>query len=212
MTKASPERLEGEALETPATMTADEAMSRYAQGEASAFEIVYDAVAPRLQGYLRRHLREASRVDDIVQQTFLQMHCARGTFICGAEVLPWAFAIARRLMIDTVRKTSREECRDLSNDEERHAAVMASVVATGEEVVAAREAGKRISDAYEQMSEAQRAAFELVKADGLSHAQAASILGTTVTGVKLRAHRAYLALRAALTDSPGSKHKRKERR
>ena len=203
--------MEGEVLEPPA-MTADEAMSRYAQGQASAFEIVYDAVAPRLAAYLRRHVREPSRVEDIVQQTFLQMHCARGTFINGAEVLPWAFAIARRLMIDTARKNGREQCHDLSNDEGRHAAVMASVVANGEEVVVARETGQRISDAFDRMSEPQRAAFELVKADGLSHAQAASILGTTVTGVKLRAHRAYLALRAALTESSGSIHKRKERR
>jgi len=45
-----------------------------------------------------------------------------------------------------------------------------------------------------------REAFELVKEDGLSHAEAAEVLGTTVSAVKLRAHRTYQALRAALGD------------
>ena len=41
-------------------------------------------------------------------------------------------------------------------------------------------------------------AFELTKKEGLSVREAAEVLGTTVTAVKLRAHRAYVALRASL--------------
>jgi RNA polymerase sigma-70 factor (ECF subfamily) len=48
------------------------------------------------------------------------------------------------------------------------------------------------------LPEAQRVAFELVKHEGLSLAEAADVLGTTVAAVKLRAHRTYEALRAAL--------------
>ena len=39
-----------------------------------------------------------------MQQTLLQMHRARGSFIPGAAVMPWAFAIARRLIIDGARR------------------------------------------------------------------------------------------------------------
>ena len=39
-----------------------------------------------------------------MQQTFLQMHRARGSFIPGAPVMPWALAIAKRLMIDSARR------------------------------------------------------------------------------------------------------------
>jgi RNA polymerase sigma-70 factor, ECF subfamily len=179
----------------------DEAMGRYAQGDATAFEQVYEAVAPRLEGYLRRHVRDRARIEDIVQQTFLQVHAARGTFIVGADVMPWAFAIARRLMIDSGRKARREEYLEMNDDDllarVPNAAGIAGV-ASGEEILQAREAGARLSAAYGRLSEPQRAAFELVKTEGMSHAQAASVLGTSVTGVKLRVHRAYLALRAAL--------------
>jgi DNA-directed RNA polymerase specialized sigma24 family protein len=46
-------------------------------------------------------------------------------------------------------------------------------------------------------------AFDLVKREGLSMAEAAQVLGTTVSAVKLRTHRAYEALRNALGTAPG---------
>jgi len=180
-------------------MTEDEAMTAYARGDATAFEIVYDAVAPRLEGYLRKQVRESARVDDIVQQTFLQMHAARGSFIPGAGVLPWAFAIARRLMIDHQRRNRREESRDLGSEADEHGRTLASREASGEEIAVARETHERVAAAYEQLSEPQRRAFEL-RDQGLSCAETATALGTTVTGVKLRMHRALQALRNALRD------------
>jgi RNA polymerase sigma-70 factor (ECF subfamily) len=180
----------------------DEAMGRYAQGEAAAFDVVYDEVAPRLERFLRRHLRDKAAIEDLIQQTFLQMHRARGSFIIGAEVLPWAFAIARRAMIDSGRKTKsrREECLEMDGDE-LTARMPAPAVAEGEEMLHAKEASSRLEAAFGRLSEPQRSAFELVNTEGLSHAEAATILGTTVTGIKLRVHRAYLALRAALGDA-----------
>jgi len=181
--------------------TVDEAMSRYAQGEAGAFELVYDEVAPRLERFLRRHVRDQAAVEDIIQQTFLQMHNARGTFIIGAEVMPWAFAIARRLMIDSGRKLRREESFEMDGDDlARRLPGGGAVAASGEEMLHAAEARARLAAAFVGLSEPQRTAFELVKTEGLSHAEAASILGTTVTGIKLRVHRAYLALRSALVE------------
>ena len=44
----------------------------------------------------------------------------------------------------------------------------------------------------------QRTAFELVHRDGLTSAEAAEVLGTTVAAVKLRVHRASEALREIL--------------
>jgi RNA polymerase sigma-70 factor (ECF subfamily) len=184
----------------------DDAMSRYAQGHAEAFEVVYDTVAPRLDGYLRRHLRQPSQAQDIIQQTFLQMHVARGTFIIGAAVLPWAFAIARRLMIDVIRRTRREEPFDMDENQPSPLIALASAIANGEEALTAHETEARLSTAYERLSEPQRAAYDLVKTEGMSHADAACILGTTVTAIKLRVHRVYLALRAALNDGAAQNH------
>ena len=51
------------------------------------------------------------------------------------------------------------------------------------------------------LPESQRLAFELIKLDGLSVAEASAATGTTALAVKLRAHRASVALRAMLGDA-----------
>ena len=63
-------------------------MDRYARGDDAAFGEVYDKLAPRLYGFLLRHTRDRAKAEDVVQQTMLQIHRARGRFLPGAEVTP----------------------------------------------------------------------------------------------------------------------------
>src|SRR5689334_3391733 len=173
-------------------------MDRYAAGEDAAFGDVYDTVAPRVLSYLRRQTRDVARAEDLLQQTMLQIHRARGTFISGSGVLPWAFAIARRLLIDELRRDRRnvlstaelvvDESPSLSDD------------AGPDGLAEAKQLAHRLDRELKRLPESQRVAFELMRVDGLSHLEAAEVLGATVSAVKLRAHRAYVALRAVLGD------------
>src|SRR5512138_2554486 len=97
---------------------ANEAMDRYADGDASAFPILYDAIAPRIEKLVRRRTRDASRIDDIVQQTFERIHRARGTFIRGSDVLSWAFKIARNLCVDLGAQGWREHVADRDDEDD----------------------------------------------------------------------------------------------
>jgi RNA polymerase sigma-70 factor, ECF subfamily len=182
--------------------SADEAMSQYAQGDLAAFEIVYDVVAPRIEGYVRRKVRDAGRVEDIVQQTFENMHKARGTFVPGSDVLNWAFAIARNLVIDTGRKAVREPAIDTTAENDSLGAVLAAALAGGEELFLARETGALLVQTFEGLTKLQQEVFELVKLEGLSYQQAAGTLGITVPSVRMYAHRAFVALREAVAETP----------
>lgn len=177
---------------------ANAAMERYAAGDDAAFGELYDLLAPRLHGYLVRQTRDQARAEDLVQQTFLQMHRARGSFLRGAEVTPWAFAIARRLMIDGFRRSKREVLR--STDEGRDDGDPVDDAPAADELVQGRQVAVRIAFELAKLPENQRVAFELIKQEELSLAEAAAVLGTTVSAVKLRAHRAYETLRKALGD------------
>ena len=181
----------------------DAAMDRYARGDDAAFAEVYDRLAPRLYGFLLRQTRDHAKAEDVVQQTLLQMHRARGRFEPGAEVIPWAFAIARRHLIDTHRRGGREVLA--SSDDAAVADVLVAVDAAADDVAIAKEVAAHIAAALATLPENQRVAFELIKQEGLSVAEAAQTLGTTVAAVKLRAHRAYEALRAALLDAGARK-------
>ena len=171
-------------------------MERYAAGDDAAFEALYDALAGRLYAYLRRHVPDPHGCDDLVQETFLRMHRARGTFMTGAPVLPWAFAIARRLVVDRGRRDRRAPSGMGYVDPEPVSPVGATD--RPEQVAEAREVARRLAQALARLPASQRSAFELLKQDGLTLAEAAAVLGVTVTAVKLRAHRAYESIRAAL--------------
>ncbi len=112
--------------------------------------------------------------------------------------MPWAFAIARRLLIDGHRKSEREGRPDpageaaLEHQPDGFEAIDA--------VVAKRRLAARVQDELANVPEPHRLAFELVQLDGLSMAEAAEVLGTTVAAVKLRAFRTYQALREKLGD------------
>jgi len=180
-------------------MTADQAMAAYASGDSRAFEIVYDEVAQRLHTYLRRRMPE-SIAEDVVQQTFLQMHGARGTFMAGARVVPWAFQIAKRIVIDSQRKKRREDCFDFSSDGGwTDEPAMATTAASPVQLVEARETCQVLVAAYERLTPEQRDAVDLRDA-GLSCQQAASALQTSSVGLRVRIYRALTSLRAALTD------------
>lgn len=186
----------GEPLEEPRTTAGDAAMERYAAGDDAAFEALYDALAGRLYAYLRRHVPDPHGCDDLVQETFLRMHRARGTFMTGAPVLPWAFAIARRLVVDRGRRDRRAPSG--MDDVDPEPASPVGATDRPEQVAEAREVARRLAQALARLPASQRSAFELLKQDGLTLAEAAAVLGVTVTAVKLRAHRAYESIRAAL--------------
>ncbi len=175
--------------------SADAAMDRYATGDDLAFGEVYDAVAPRVFAYLRRQTRDAARAEDLVQQTLLSMHRARGTFISGSPVLPWAFAIARRLLVDELRRDRRSV---LTGAEPTVDDSSVSSDAPPDGMAEAKQLAYRLEAELRRLPESQRVAFELMRVEGLSHTEAAAVLGATVSAVKLRAHRAYVALRAVL--------------
>jgi RNA polymerase sigma-70 factor (ECF subfamily) len=178
-------------------VTADQAMQRYAEGDDGAFGELYDAIAPRLFAFLLRQTRSEARAKDVLQQTMLKIHLARGSFIRGAAVLPWAFAIARRLWIDQTRRQKHEVAVDA---EALHdAGPRPDDAAHTSEVVA------RIQRELEKLPDNQRIAFQLLKQEELTVAEAAEVLGTTESAVKLRAHRAYQTLRVALGDLVGEK-------
>src|SRR5258707_10308784 len=81
----------------------DQAMDRYAQGDQDAFVVLYSGLGLRLRAFLIRVTGSPTVADDLVQETFLRIHRARGAFEANAAVVPWAYAIARNVWIDYLR-------------------------------------------------------------------------------------------------------------
>ncbi len=81
-------------------------MIAYQAGRIDAFEHLYDALAPMLRHFLASLAHDAFWVDDLLQETFLQIHRARRTYNPAFPVRPWAVAIARHVFLMS-RRTRR---------------------------------------------------------------------------------------------------------
>ena len=187
----------------PDNRVANQAMDRYADGDTSAFPILYDAIAPRIEGFVKRRTRDASRIDDIVQQTFERIHRARGTFIRGSDVLSWAFKIARNLCLDLGAQGWRERPAGGERGSDGEADPIAQAVAElvdAERIATARETLGRLVRAFRALPEPQQLALELVRVEGFAMAVAAENLGVTLPSLKMSVFRGAAALRDAMLE------------
>ena len=178
---------------------ADAAMERHACGDDAAFAVVFDAISPYIVRYARRILRDEAAADDIAQQTLLKMNRARGDFMPGSQVLPWAYTIAHNVIFDQLRQMKREG----QLMQRAGLALVPAFASAPDEQLLAGETASALDEMLAALPEAQRAAYLLMQREGLTLAQAASRLGTTITAVKLRVHRAVTRLRAVFADGKG---------
>jgi RNA polymerase sigma-70 factor (ECF subfamily) len=187
--------------DTPSDLPLDRAMARFAAGDDGALAEVYDLGAPAVYTFLLRLTRDRSLAEDLTQETFLRIHRSRGLYRSGAAVLPWAYTIARRLFLDSVRSRRSEVQQNFDHDSEAEPFAPqeeGGASPSAEDLLADAELAQAVDEALAQIPEAQASAFRLLKGEGLSIAEVAAIMGTSKGSVKLRAHRAYLSLRALL--------------
>jgi RNA polymerase sigma-70 factor (ECF subfamily) len=165
-------------------------MRRYLAGELRAFDELYARTSWRVLGLLLGMTRDRARAEDLCQSTYLKFHRARGGWIDGSPLMPWLIAIARNTFLDDARRRKRKR-ESLSKSGE-----VPDVVDLREP--AAVGLGEAIDEAVAGLSPLQRDAFVLTRQSGLSVREAAQVLGTSEAAVKVRVHRAVLALRDAL--------------
>jgi len=178
----------------------DLAMHRYADGETAAFGEVHSALAPRLRLFLRRLGCSLDVAEDLTQETFLRMHHARGSFVRGKHVAPWAYAIARNCFISHARSSKTKLSRASVDADQVELPARGS---SGEDETIARESAEVVRRALLAMTPARREAFVLLRYEGMSVAAAAQIVGISEGALKIRAFHAYEILRAALAGLEG---------
>jgi RNA polymerase sigma factor (sigma-70 family) len=200
-----------DAAETAET-TAAALMGRYCDGDAAAFQALYAQVAGKVLAYLVGLAGERATAEDLLQLTFLKLHQARGSYVRGANPVPWIYTIAHRTFLDEARRRKRARTRltaDGNAPQTEAAGLTGASLAPGARESGDREEGDDSPGAAAQkalaalagLPENQREALLLTKIHGRSIVEAAAITGTTPGAIKQRAHRAYVTLRALLGGS-----------
>jgi RNA polymerase sigma-70 factor (ECF subfamily) len=205
----------GEASVRAADVVADPValMGRYCDGDRRAFDQIYATLAPRILGYLTALAKDRATAEDLLQQTFIKLHQHRDVYVRGANPVPWLFTIAHRTFLDEARRRRRSRVRntvDGTLSDRASGGLEGSMGAFDGAFDGAfgADAGTHDSHIARSMAalaslpESQRQAVQLIKLEGRTTAEAATMLGTTVGAIKVRAHRGYVALRRKLKIAP----------
>lgn len=103
-------------------------MILYQSGEIEGFELLYERLAPRLRGWLgRQRIDLGADLEDLLQESFLQIHRSRHTYSPERPVEPWAFAIARHVYLMDRRSRLRKQARERHDPADRSDPAAASL-------------------------------------------------------------------------------------
>jgi RNA polymerase sigma-70 factor (ECF subfamily) len=166
----------------------DRWMERYQQADPEAPATLVVALSPALLRFFRSQVASREQADDLLQETWLRIHRVRHTYRPGMPVLPWVYAIARRVRVDGYRRTRRITMHETPMEVLPERPVQTeprNPMPTFDTLVAA-------------LPEAQREVVTMLKVGGLSLEEVAGATSSTVGAVKQKAHRAYERLRKLL--------------
>ena len=167
-------------------------MQAYLDGRLEAFDALYAAFAGRLRGYLLAQCRDPTLADDLVQETFMQIHRSRRTYQPGRPVTPWIYAIARHVYLMKRRSSGRRArfedglAADARSNDVSHDALAAIV------------GGDQVRRALRGVPADQRQALLMHHVAGWSFVEFAAQLGIKVNAAKTRAFRGMRKVRGHL--------------
>ncbi len=168
-------------------------MAAYVEGDRLAFAELFRRFGPMLYRMLARQL-SPDDARDLVQQTFLHLHRSRRDYRPGAALRPWLFTIAINLKRQYFRRSRREVLVNEAQDLEPKAEWPGRVPF---------EFTRDVRNALAALPADQQEVIILHWMDGLPFQDVAEMVGASLTAVKVRAHRGYLAMRRILADDNG---------
>jgi RNA polymerase sigma factor (sigma-70 family) len=171
--------------------------------------IVADVAAqgPRLRAFVRRQVADLSEVEDIVQDTFLELVSAYRLMEPIEHVAAWMMRVARNRIIDRFRKQSRSCAESVPTkvppsilDEWLTPDALASDEAGPEASYVRKVLAEELVAALDELPAEQRAVFVAHELDGRSFKDLAAEMGVGVNTLLGRKHAAVRHLRRRLRD------------
>ena len=167
-------------------------MIRYQGGSLEAFQEIYAQLASGLRRYLS-HLAGGSEIaDDLLQETFLQMHRSRAAYNPKYAVRPWVFGLARNVFLMNRRAARQWAKVHESREDLPDFPVFPEADRLGSQ--------DEIRRGLAHLSPDQVEALLLHHEWGFSFEEIAGMLGISAAAARARASRGMADLRVALSN------------
>jgi RNA polymerase sigma-70 factor (ECF subfamily) len=158
--------------------------------------VIYERYARDVHRFVLYLSGDPALADDITAEAFVRLWTAPGE-IRASTVKSYLFAIARNLYLTGQRRVRRET--DLDE------VTLPAPSPSPESLAIARDEARRVFNAIGRLPEIDRTALLLHAREQMPYQEIASILGLSVTAVKVKVHRARVRLLAwRITPEPQS--------
>lgn len=170
-------------------------MGRVARGEQAAFAELYDQLADRVFGLVRRVLRDPSQSEEVTQEVFVELWRTAPRFQTErGSVLSWAMTIAHRRAVDRVRATQAATDRETRVAATQHARPYDTVA----DEVAGNFERQQVRRCLDALTELQRESIGLAYYQGYTYREVSSLLDTPLGTIKTRLRDGLIRLRDCL--------------
>jgi RNA polymerase sigma-70 factor (ECF subfamily) len=193
-------------------LTDAELLQSYMDGDEAAFREIVDRYKNSLFAFLKQFLNRTDLVEDVFQETFLQLFTSRESFDPSRPLRPWLFTIAANKAKDALRKAQRasavpigtiSESQEMSFDEMLDSLSSDNTMPYDE--LARNETAARVNDVMAQMPESLREILTMAYFSKFSYKQMADMLSIPIGTVKSRLHTAVARFARDWKASVGSK-------
>lgn len=175
--------------------TLEDLLGLVATGDQQAFASLYDLVAPRVLGLIRKVLIDHAQSEEVAQEVFLEIWQNATRFEPGrGAASSWIMTMAHRRAIDRVRASQAGRDRDVRIGI-RDIDTAFDQVAESAEITIEHE---RVSRAMASLTEIQRQAVSLAYYGGYTQSEVADILSVPLGTVKTRLRDGMIRLRDEL--------------
>jgi len=175
---------------------------------ASDTAMVWHEFHQRLRAFISQRVESKADVEDILQDVFLRIHRGSGTLKRTDRVVSWLFQITRNAIVDHYRVPARR--REISTDftSETETAMRTvqpsttmNVAATDiEQGAVIEELSACLRPMTQHLPPRYRDAIMLVELEGVTHREAATRHGISISGMKSRVQRGRQMLKRMLED------------
>ena len=171
---------------------------RVAEGDATAFELLYDRFSPSLFALVIRIVGTRTEAEDVIQDGLETVWRRAGDFDPAlGSAFAWSATIVRHKAIDALRSKCRHLERLQSAFSGRGEDVVVDAADGRAEIMEQRQA---VRAALLHLTDTESRAIELAFFDGLTHQEIADGLGVPLGTVKARIRRGMMKLRPALAN------------
>jgi RNA polymerase sigma factor (sigma-70 family) len=173
----------------------DDLVRRTAAGDRRAFDELYRRTSPWLLVRLRRRCADDDVVADVMQETYLAVWRAAGSFAGSAtsgSAVGWLWTIAAHRLVDAFRRRARQSQIPV-------VPLAETLAPAAEDEVMAGRVGHELERALLELPSEARQVLRAMVLDGMSVRETSLLLGMPENTVKSKARRARIALREALS-------------